>query len=132
MTRLAQPSGHLPPVTATVAGRELDLVALARAASDRFYAEFPDERERTGGVGEQWCRHDNQWVFLWAAGEVAGTIDAAAQARWLARVLDGRGYPVSRLARSLALAAGVAREEVPEVGDELAAALERAAAAVGA
>ena len=130
MSRPAPPSGHLPPNTVALGGRDLDLLALARSVSDRYFAEFPDELERYGDAGVQWCRHDNQWIFVWAAGAVDGTIDIVAQTQWLARVLGAREYPVDRLVRNLEICADVAIGAIPDQGARVAEELLRAARAV--
>ena len=88
----------------------------------RHRAEFPDEEERYGDRGLEWCAYDNQWILSWAAAEAAGFGDLAKRVEWLAGILEARGYPVERLARDLEIAAGV----VPP----LRAVLEAGAAAV--
>jgi hypothetical protein len=113
--RLGAPSGHLPPDAIVVGGERVDLTALAEAVTERFFAEFPDEHDRYGDAGREWCRHDTQWVYVWAAGELARTIDIVAQTAWLARVLAARDYPVQRLERSLELAADVAERSAPSL-----------------
>ena len=130
MSRPAPPSGHLPPDTATLHGEKLDLVALASAVTDRFFTEFPGDYERYGDVGVQWCRHDNQWIFLWAAYDLSGATDLIEQVRWLARVLAARDYPLDRLVRSLEIAADVAVASLPSHGSELSRSLRSAAAAI--
>lgn len=104
--RLAPPSGMPPPATAmSPLGKELDLGALAQDTCSAYDAEFPDERERYGPAGMQWCVHDNQHLFNWAALSVTGDIAFLKQIEWLARVLEARDFPLDRLARSLELCA---------------------------
>lgn len=105
---LRPPGGAPPPEHAIVDGQRLDLRGLAGEIVVRYYAEFPDEAERYGPVGAEWCRHDNQWVLRWAVEDGAGHhgwLDR--QVSWLARVLDARDFPLDRLVRSLQIAAEV-------------------------
>jgi hypothetical protein len=95
-----------PPVTAiSPLGKELDLAALARETCSTYDAEFPDERDRYGPAGIQWCVHDNQHVFNWAALSLTGHLDFLEQIQWLAGVLEARDFPLDRLARSVELCA---------------------------
>ena len=125
--RPAPPSGEPPPRRAELAdGTEVDLEALAIAVCDRYRAEYPDEEERYGEVGMQWCRHDNQHLINWA---VLDTQDYAAldeQVAWLAKVLEAREFPLERLARNLDIAAAIVGERVA-AGAAVAAALTGAA-----
>jgi hypothetical protein len=126
------PSGASPPTRSEVYGLQIDLVALARTICKRYYVIYPDEHERYGAAGVDWCHHDNQWLLSWAAGDVIGAVDLDEQACWLARVLHGRDFPVKRLIRNLQLAAEVTREsEIGPAGPTVAQRLEKAAAAVG-
>lgn len=102
-----RPSGAPPPAVARIAGAETPLGPLAVVICDRYREEFPDEAERYGDAGTAWCRHDNQWLLSWAVGDVLGATDLCEQARWLAEVLEARGFPVDRLARDLEIAADV-------------------------
>ena len=78
-----------PPETATTAdGSVLDLVALAADACAEYDREFPDERERYGPAGLQWCRHDNQHLLNWAVLSLGSGLDFDQQLTWLARVLE--------------------------------------------
>ena len=114
--RPAPPSGQPPPVRAELGdGTVVDLEALAREVCDRYRAEYPDEEERYGEVGQQWCRHDNQHILAWAAGDVAGHVDFEKEIRWLAGVLGARGFPLPSLADDLEIAA----EVVPELSEPL-------------
>ena len=110
---MAPPSGGTPPpATAIVRGETLDLAPLAREISRRFLLEFPDERERYGDAGLEWCVHDNQWLLGWAAEALElGGGHLVGNVRWLARILAARGYPAARLVRDLELAAEVVGEE---------------------
>jgi len=105
---LRPPSGTPPPERVEIDGRRFDLRGLAGEIAERYYAEFPDEAERYGAAGEDWCRHDNQWVLRWAVDDAAGhdgNLDH--QVSWLARVLRARDFPLERLVRSLQIAADV-------------------------
>ena len=102
-----RPGGPPPPAVAYIDGVGIQLAPLADAVCVRYRAEFPDERRRYGDAGEAWCRHDNQWLLSWAVNDVLGATDLCEQARWLARVLHARDFPVARLARDLQIAAEV-------------------------
>ena len=106
-----------PPAKAGLAGKELDLVGLAREICARYRAEFPDEEGRYGDAGTAWCVHDNQHILNWAVGARNGLVDLERELSWLARVLAARDFPIERLARDLEIAA----EVVPELADDLAA-----------
>lgn len=127
---LRPPSGATPPAGAEIDGRRLDLTVLAAEVRRRFYAEYPDEHERHGTAGADWCLHDNQWVLFWAVADVRRLTDLEEQACWLARVLHGRNYPVDRLVRDLQLASDVMSEGAGARGPDIAARLRKAAAAV--
>jgi len=117
------PSGGAAPEFAELpGGRRLELAPLAREIARRHRAEFPDEEERYGDAGLEWCVYDNQWILAWAAADAAGFEDLGRQIEWLAGVLGARGYPVERLARNLETAADVvpALREVLESGAEMA------------
>ena len=102
------PSGGAPPELAQLpGGRRLELATPAREIARRHRAEFPDEEERYGDGGLEWCAYDNQWILAWAAADAAGFESLGRQIEWLAGVLDARGYPVERLARDLEIAADV-------------------------
>jgi hypothetical protein len=88
-------------------GGRLELAAPAREIARRHRAEFPDEEERYGDRGFEWCAYDNQWILAWAAADAAGFESLGRQIEWLTGVLDARGYPVERLARDLEIAADV-------------------------
>jgi hypothetical protein len=128
---LRTPSGASPPSVAEVYGLRFDLSALARTICERYYRLYPDEHERYGAAGGDWCLHDNQWLLSWAAGDVVGAVDLNEQARWLAGVLRSRAFPVERLVRNLRLAAEVTREaELAPATSAVAQRLENAAAVV--
>ena len=104
--RPAPPTGMPPPGTViSPLGEELDLAALATETCSAYDAEFPGERQRYGPAGMQWCVHDNQHVFNWAALSLTGHVGFLEQIQWLARVLEARDFPLDRLARSLELCA---------------------------
>ena len=95
-----------PPVVATSPlGDELELRALAKETCSAYDAEFPDERERYGPAGIQWCVHDVQHILNWAALSLTGSLAFLEQIAWLARILEGRDFPLDRLARGLELCA---------------------------
>ncbi len=111
---LTPPSGgSAPPATAELRdGEVIDLAPLARTISVRLRAEYPDEEERYGTAGFDWCVHDNQWLLSWAAEDVTiGEGYFARNVRWLANLLEKREYPLERLARNLEIAADVVGEE---------------------
>ena len=127
---LSPPGGMRPPATITTSsGREIDLVAAARDCCAAYDAEFPDERERYGPAGMEWCRHDNQHLLNWAVMDLDGHVDLEEQVSWLARVLEARDFPLARLARDLELLAEVVSRLYPEE-TALAARLRDAAALV--
>ena len=125
------PGGSPPPTHAELAGERVDLVILAAEICERYRAHYADEAERYGDAGQDWCRHDNQWLLSWAAGDVQGVTDLDEQACWLARVLRARDFPVERLAYNLRLAGEVTRERLAAgPGAQLDGVLRRAARAV--
>jgi hypothetical protein len=125
--RPAPPSGQPPPVRAELAdGTVVDLEALAREVCERYRAEYPDEEERYGEVGQQWCRHDNQHLVNWAVLHTREYVVLDEQVAWLAKVLEAREFPLDRLARNLDIAAAVVGERVTG-GTAVAAALSGAA-----
>ncbi|HEY6761540.1 MAG TPA: hypothetical protein VI318_18715 [Baekduia sp.] len=129
--RVAPPSGTAPPTAAPspVPGSEaeLDLVALAAATCDRYYAEYVDEDAVYGEVGRLWCQHDLQHLLSWAALDAAGAVTLETEVAWLARVLESRGYPLPRLARALELAADVVLATLGADAEPMARALRGAA-----
>jgi hypothetical protein len=122
---LEPPSGEPPPAAARLAGGDpIDLVALAREVCRRYRAEFPDERERYGDAGIDWCVHDNQHILNWAVLARGGDVDLDRELAWLARVLAARAFPLDRLVRNLEIAAEVVRERLDgaerAIADDLA------------
>ena len=124
------PGGTPPPATARLGDRELDLAVLAREICERYHAQYPDEDERYGPAGAEWCRHDNQWLLSWAVGDVRGVTRLDEQVAWLASVLDSRDFPLDRLAHDLRIAADVVEATVGEPGAAVAESLRRAAETV--
>ena len=119
-----------PPESVTSPhGRDIDLVAIARATCASYDAEFPDERERYGPAGVKWCRHDCQHLLNWAILSVTVDLDFDAQLAWLARVLTARDCPLDRLARCLELMAQQVRVTLPDE-PEVAARIDAGAAYV--
>lgn len=102
------PSGGAAPEAAEIpGGRRLELAPPAREIARRHRDEYPDEEERYGDRGLEWCAYDNQWILAWAAAGAAGFEDLDRQIAWLAGILDARGYPIERLVRDLEIAAEV-------------------------
>ena len=122
MKRTAMPSGAAPPEEA--AG--LDLRAMAERVTDRYGTEFPDEDERyEPAIWRAWCRHDTQYLLQWAVLDVEQMTSLDAQVAWLAGILEARGFPLDRLARTLELAGDEAdAEQRTDVGDRLRAAAQ--------
>jgi hypothetical protein len=114
--RLKPPSGgDEAPRTSAPLGRKgplLDLVSLATETCRRYRNEFLDEEKRYGDAGNQWCIHDNQHLLNWGVEAANGHLDLNDEVAWLASVLESRGFPVDRLARTLDLGADVIREQV--------------------
>ena len=130
---LRRPSGASPPAVTQLDGHRVDLAALAGEICRSYHREYPDELERYGDAGGDWCRHDNQWLLSWAVDDVLGATDLGEQACWLARVLHARDFPVSRLAHNLRIGAQVvAQSRLGDGGAAVAARLSSAAATVDA
>jgi hypothetical protein len=127
---LRPPGGTSPPATAQLGDRELDLVVLARETCERYHEHYPDEDDRYGPAGADWCRHDNQWLLSWAVGDVLGVTSLDEQASWLAGVLESRGFPLDRLAHNLRIAADVVEARAGEPGGAVGGSLRRAAVIV--
>ena len=124
--RPAPPSGEPPPRRAELAdGTEVDLEALATEVCARYEAEYPDEQERYGAAGHDWCVHDNQHLVNWAVLHTRGYLTLDDQVAWLAKILEAREFPLQRLARDLDIAAEVVGLRVPD-GEAVAAALTQA------
>lgn len=92
-------------------GPVLELVPLAAEICRRYRQEFQDERERYGHSGNRWCVHDNQHLLNWAVEAANGDLDINREVSWLASVLEARGFPTERLARTLDLGADVIDEQ---------------------
>ena len=124
--------GTAPPDRTRLAGGERAFLApLAYEAARRHLEEFPDERERYGDAGLEWCAHDVQWILSWAALESDGADGLLReQLAWLARVLEARGYPVDRVGRAVEIAADVTHERHGAAADALVATLRAGAAAL--
>jgi hypothetical protein len=102
------PSGGAPPEVAVLPdGERVELAGPAREIARRHRAEYPDEQERYGDRGLEWCAYDNQWILAWAASDAAGFDDLGVRIEWLAGILAARGYPHDRIARDLEIAAEV-------------------------
>jgi hypothetical protein len=127
---LRPPGGTPPPTTAQLGDRELDLAVLARDICERYHEHYPDEHDRYGQAGADWCRHDNQWLLSWAAGDVLGVTSLDEQASWLAGVLGSRGFPLDRLAHNLRIAADVVEATAGELTTAMAESLRRVAVIV--
>jgi hypothetical protein len=126
MSRPGPPSGATPPAAAQLAdGTVIDLRALAVEICRTYRDEFPDERERYGEAGVQWCVHDNQYLLAWAIQDARdGTVLLRDQAIWLRDVLEARDFPRERLRRNLELAAAAVADCEP-LGNLAATARER-------
>lgn len=129
MSRLEPPGGASPPAHAfTSDGSPIDLRPLAREICARYRQEFPDEEERYGPAGMEWCLHDNQYLLAWAIQDARdATVVLSDQATWLAAVLKARDFPIARLARNLEIAGEVLRTS-PVLGDLTEAVSENLAA----
>jgi hypothetical protein len=127
--RLTPPRGGRPPPTeARLAdGEVVWLRPVAEEVAGRFYREYPDERDRYGEAGFQWCVHDNQYLVYWAS---LSQDVFAHQLEWLAGLLEARTYPLGRLARDLEVAADVVEERWGERAAAPAAILRAGAASV--
>ena len=128
---IVRPSGAPPPTEAVlVDGSVLALAPLAAEITKRYTQAFPDEDERYTPEWREWCTHDNQHVLRWAIDAERGLADLWQQIAWLARLLEARGYPLDRLARSLELAADILEERVGPAATDAAKELRVAAAKV--
>ena len=129
MSHPEPPSGAPPPAHAfTSDGTPITLLPLAREICARYRQEFPDEEERYGPAGMEWCLHDNQYLLAWAIQDVRdSTVVLSDQVTWLAGVLKARDFPIARLARNLEIAGEVLRTS-PVLGDLAEAVSENLAA----
>ena len=121
--RTQPPGGWPPPDRATLAGREVELLPLATAVSERYFRRYPEDLERYGDVARPWEIHDTLHTLNWAVLDVRGFTSLETNMVWLAKVLIARDFPLEHLARNVELCADV-------VGDERVAAVLRSAAAV--
>jgi hypothetical protein len=122
-----RPSGAAPPTSAVLAGREIELVPLAEAVADRYFAEFPEDLERYGDAARAWVVHDTSYCLHWAALDIEGFASLDREIGWLSNVLRSRGFPLEHLARNLELAAAVVDERLAAAGAEVAERLRGAA-----
>jgi hypothetical protein len=127
--RTRPPSGWPPPDRATLGGREVELLPLAVAISQRYFQRYPEDLERYGDLARQWEVHDTQHLLNWAIGDVEGHVDLERQVGWLAGVLEARDFPIEHLAGNLELAADTVEDEI-DGPDALAGRLRDAAAHV--
>jgi hypothetical protein len=136
MSRPAPPGGATPPAKCYLPdGTAIDLRPLAGEICAHYQAEFPDEHERYGDAGIQWCMHDNLYLLAWAFHDARdGTVRLGEQAAWLARVLAARDFPVARLVRDLEIAAEVtgAHPALAGLANSTSERLSSAAAAIAA
>jgi hypothetical protein len=127
--RPAPPSGMPPPTVAPLPdGSSVELKPLAERITDAHLARHPEDVERYGAeLARVWGVHDNQHLLNWAIGD----IDLEGQAKWLARVLDARGYPVANLVDNLMTGAGIVAGEIPgSIGETVAERMRSAARSV--
>ncbi len=134
MSRPEPPSGATPPAEAHHSdGTPIGLRPLAREVCVRYRAEFPDEGERYGQAGIEWCLHDNQYILAWAIQDARDeTVKLIEQVAWLAEILGSRGFPIERLVRDLEIAneVALASEELGALAPAAGRALQEAAASL--
>jgi hypothetical protein len=129
--RLSPPSGSPPPqVVRLDDGAVVALGPLAEGVADRYYEAYPDEDERYGPIGREWCIHDNLYLLAWAYAAHRGDVRFEEQVLWLARVLHKRDFPLDRLARDLEIAAEVVIDAGAAKAAAVAVILVEGAAAV--
>lgn len=130
---MKRPSGASAPTSALLAdGTPIDLEPLAAEICRRFYLRYPEELERSGESGTEWCRHDNQYLLAWAIQDARDdTLVLGEQSAWLANVLDSRGFPLERFSGNLRIAAEIIRERAAAgpLSERCAELLDQAAAA---
>jgi hypothetical protein len=111
--RTDPPSGWPAPEEVTLAGTIVALPPLAEAIAERYFARFPEDLERYGArAARAWELHDTRHVLAWAISDAEGLVDLERQVRWLAQVLDARGFPLEHLAANLELAGDVVAERL--------------------
>jgi hypothetical protein len=131
VSRLSPPSGAPPPRTARLeAGAVVELGPLVERIADRYYDAYPDEIERYGPAGREWCVHDNLYLLAWAFAAQLGELRFDEQVLWLARVLESRDFPLDRLVHDLRIAADVVLGEDLACAPAVAATLSAGAADV--
>ena len=124
MTATRSPGGAAAPAVVVVDGRSLELEPLATEVARRYRDEFPDERDRYGDAGLEWCVHDNQYLIAWAVEDATlGSVSFPEQVGWLARVLAARGYPLERLVRDIEIIGAVLAQREPELARAIEATL---------
>ena len=123
------PSGEPPPEAAPLpSGEWLELEPVVLEICRRYRSEFPDEVNRYGDAGFEWCLHDNRYLVAWAAHDVEDLgVDLINEVEWLAQVLRARDFPLDRLARDLEIAAEVADDQAAARSPKLAGRLREAA-----
>ena len=113
--RIAGPSGMHPPTKVTSPhGMEIDLLAMAQQVAVVYDAQYPDERERYGPAGMEWCVHDNQHLLNWAVLSLTVGVDFEAELAWLGSVLEARKFPIDRLAHDLEMLAPIVAAAYPQ------------------
>jgi len=110
-SRLRPPTHDAPDRATAPDGTRRALRPFAEEICRRYHREFPDDERRYGKASVAWCLHDNQHILNWAFAAPTGMVDLSAEVRWLAGVLDARGFPVAQLRRDLEIAADVLGEE---------------------
>ena len=125
--RTQPPGGWPPPDRARLGDREVELLPLSTAVSERYFERYPEDLERYGELARQWEIHDTQHLLNWAIGDVEGHVDLERQVGWLAGVLEARDFPLEHLASNLELAGDVVEESL---GGAVAQRLRAAAAFV--
>ena len=127
---VAPPSGSPAPTSVTLDGRRIQLVPLAEATADRYFAEFPEDLDRYGEAARAWEVHDTCHCLQWAVLDIKRVTSLKSQIEWLTTVLRSRGFPLEHLARNLELAADVTEERLGEAGPLVGERLRAAAAQV--
>lgn len=118
------PGGMPPPTTATLPdGTEADLHTLAIKVTEIHLQRHPEDTERYGDLAWAWCVHDTQHLMAWGVDDT----DFAGQLRWLAGLLEARGYPVANLYDCVHTCARVLRDEHGAAAEEAAARMDDAA-----